>query len=123
MTNVSTERAARINCDEEERQRVGYDIRVGFRFANVGGKPSFRVAQVTCGDEKLAAITYAPSATISKINLGWLKRKEDDVLPGFILDLETGRWARGSKTLERVDESVADGDEMSRNQERVHSVC
>ncbi len=119
MTNVSTERAARINCDEEERQRVGYDIRVGFRFANVGGKPSFRVAQVTCGDEKLAAITYAPSATISKINLGWLKRKEDDVLPGFILDLETGRWARGSKTLERVDESVADGDEMSRNQERV----
>jgi len=32
---------------------------------------------------------------------------------------KTGRWARGSKTLERVDESVADGDEMSRNQERV----
>jgi superfamily II DNA/RNA helicase len=119
MTNVSTERAARINCDEEERQRVGYDIRVGFRFANVGGKPSFRVAQVTCDDEELAAITYAPSATISKINLGWLKRKEGDVLPGFVLDLETGRWARGSKTLERVDESAADADEMSRNQERV----
>ncbi len=119
MTNVATERAARINCDEEERQRMGYDIKVGFRFATVGGKPSFRVAQVFHENNEIATITYAPSATISKISLGWFRRKEDEVLPGFVLDLETGRWARGSKLVERDDESAPDEDEMTSRKERV----
>lgn len=119
MANVATERAARINCDEEERQRMGYDIKAGFRFAMVGGKPSFRVAQVFHENNEIATITYAPSATISKISLGWLRRKEDEVLPGFVLDLETGRWARGSRLVERDDESVPDEDEMTNRKERV----
>ncbi|NMB13325.1 MAG: DEAD/DEAH box helicase [Firmicutes bacterium] len=119
MVNVVTERAARINCDEEERQRVGYDVRVGFRFAEVGGRPSFRVAQVFSGDEELATVTYGPASTISKINLGWLQRKKDEHLPGFELDCETGRWARGSSTVEREDESSPDSDGLTDSRIRV----
>ena len=98
---------------------MGYDIKVGFRFATIGGKPSFRVAQVFHENNEIATITYAPSATISKISLGWFRRKEDEVLPGFVLDLETGRWARGSKLVERDDESAPDEDEMTSRKERV----
>jgi len=46
MQNVATRRRDRINSDEEERLRRGYEIRTGFRFAEPGGRPSVRTASV-----------------------------------------------------------------------------
>jgi hypothetical protein len=39
MENVSTRRRQRINSDEEERLRLGYEIKTGFRFAFKNGDP------------------------------------------------------------------------------------
>lgn len=38
IQNVSTKRKDRINCDEEERQRQGYEIKTGVRFADHDGR-------------------------------------------------------------------------------------
>src|SRR5690606_39180083 len=46
LENVSTRRRDRISSDEEERLRLGYEIRTGIRFAVRQGKPSFRSAVV-----------------------------------------------------------------------------
>src|SRR3989304_7497690 len=37
LQNVSTIRRGRINCDEEERLRMGFELRSGVRFAEYGG--------------------------------------------------------------------------------------
>ena len=39
LQNVATRRKDKINCDEEERLRLGYEIRTGIRFAERGGVP------------------------------------------------------------------------------------
>ena len=46
LQNVSTKRREKINCDEEERLRLGYQIQTAVRFAEQGGRPSFRTAVV-----------------------------------------------------------------------------
>ena len=50
LQNVTAKRADRITSDEEERQRIGYEIRSTFRFAKVNGEPDFRKAEVKVGD-------------------------------------------------------------------------
>src|SRR5690606_34824695 len=59
LENVATRRQDRINSDEEERFRLGYEIRSGVRFAVRSDRPSSRTATVTEGGEKLATLTYA----------------------------------------------------------------
>src|SRR5262249_25403902 len=39
LQNVATKRRDKINCDEEERLRLGYEIRTGVRLADQGGVP------------------------------------------------------------------------------------
>jgi hypothetical protein len=46
LSHVFARRRDRINSDEEERQRQGYDVWSSVRFADRGGKPSVRVAEV-----------------------------------------------------------------------------
>ncbi|HLH71037.1 MAG TPA: DEAD/DEAH box helicase [Candidatus Dormibacteraeota bacterium] len=94
LQNVSTRRRDRINCDEEERTRLGYELRSAVRFPTVRGRPAVETAEVHAGTERLARLTYAQAATIWRINLGWKQRREDQ--QGFLLDLETGYWKRAS---------------------------
>src|SRR5207244_4961612 len=46
LQNVSTRRRDRINSDEEERLRQGFEIRTGVRFAEENGRPRVRTASV-----------------------------------------------------------------------------
>ena len=39
LQNVATKRRDRINCDEEERVRLGYELRTGVRFAERHDRP------------------------------------------------------------------------------------
>lgn len=92
LEGVSLRRRDRITCDEEERMRQGYDIRTGLRILGPGGKPQCLSAEAVSPDgHLLARLTYAPAATIVRINLGWRKRRQD-ARPGFLLDLDKGRW-------------------------------
>ncbi len=94
MQNVSTRRRDRINSDEEERQRLGFDLKTGIRFATQGGVPSSRSAIVADGaGEPLVTLRYGNAATLWRINLGWRRRKRADHY-GFGLDLERGYWSK-----------------------------
>lgn len=105
LQNVATRRRERINSDEEERQRWGYEIRSGFRFTEHGGRPGQRTAEVSLADETLARLTYGHGATLWRINLGWRRRANPEV-HGFVLDVEKGTWSKQGNVLD-ADEDEA----------------
>lgn len=95
MQNVAARRVDRITSSEEERQRHGYDVLTGIRFADHGGGPVCRTSVLSEGGEQLLLLTHGDAATIRRVNLG-LKRRKRDTGPGFVLDLEKGLWGRES---------------------------
>jgi hypothetical protein len=110
LQNVVTKRRDRINSDEEERQRQGYDLRSAIRFSD---GPVRGDAQRQ--GEHLAALAYGHAATVWRINRGWRRRRSDaDV--GFVLDLERGYWASRPDATATEDD---DADPMSARQQRV----
>ncbi len=115
MRNVVARRRDRINSDEEERMRFGYELRTGVRFAERLGAVDKRVARLTtAGAGLLADLEYGHAATLWRINLGW-RRRADDAPPGYLLDEETGVWAR-SQSMEAAEgePDVSRGGKQSR---------
>jgi very-short-patch-repair endonuclease len=114
MTSVSTRRQDRINSNSEERQRRGYEIRTAYRWAEVDGRPSVRTATVADTTGQLVAeLGYGPTATITRVNVGWARRKDRNQY-GFLLDMERGQW------VPRPDEdSLSDDDPLSGRQKSV----
>jgi len=102
IQNVSTKRKDRINCDEEERQRQGYEIKTGVRFADHEGRPSYRRSTVEHPIEgSLAKLIYGNAATIWRINMGW---KRSDQQRGFVLDTERGYWGSNNAAIEQDED-------------------
>ena len=94
MQNVSTRRRDRINSDEEERMRMGYELMTGVRFARDGDQTGTRWRRSSAPmATELLRLTYGHAATLWRINLGWRRRKDKTVL-GFVLDTERGYWER-----------------------------
>ncbi|MHB1317954.1 MAG: DEAD/DEAH box helicase [Anaerolineae bacterium] len=113
MQNVSTKRRDRINCDEEERTRMGYDLVSTVRYAQKGGRDIVQRAAAKSDDgEVLLSLSYGHAATIWRINRGWRRRQKDSPL-GFVLDMERGYWQRNQD-----DEGDTD-DPLSPRTERV----
>ena len=105
MRNVVASRRDRINSDEEERMRIGYQVRTGVRFAERHGSVDKRVAQLkAAGAELLAEFEYGHAATLWRINLGW-RRRADDASPGYLINEETGVWARNQAAEPDPDNS------------------
>ncbi len=113
MQNVVAKRRDRISSDEEERFRLGYDIRTGVRFVKHDGHLSHRGAEVVVKGQVIAKLTYAQAAVLWRINLGWTRRKNKHQF-GFVLDIERGYWARN----EQMGEDDPD-DPLSPRTERV----
>jgi len=99
LQNVSTQRADRITSDEEERLRIGYELRTAIRFPERGGRPSFLTARAVGGNGVLATLSYGHAATLWRINLGWARRANRQQY-GFVLDTERGYWARNQADVE-----------------------
>ena len=112
LQNVSTKRRDKINSDEEERMRQGYEIITGVRFAEQGERPSYHSATIEKDGDELAKLTYGHSATLWRINLGWTRRKNKEQR-GFVLDVERGYWARSDQ------ENEDQADPLSPRTERV----
>jgi ATP-dependent helicase YprA (DUF1998 family)/very-short-patch-repair endonuclease len=91
LQNVSTKRRDRINSDEEERVRMGFELRTGIRFAERDGR-GMRIAHIVGGGTTWGKLAYGGAATLWRINLGWTRRKNPNQL-GFLLDTERGYWA------------------------------
>lgn len=113
MQNVVAKRREKINSDEEERMRLGYDLRTGLRYQDRDGALCCRYAEVVNGTASLAKLTYGHATSLWRINFGWKKRGED-APDGFVLDLERGYWET-IKAFEDQDEA----DQMSRKLQRV----
>lgn len=117
LRQVTARRRSRINCDEEERTRMGFDIRTTVRFAQRNDMPSFRKATIRFSDSTVfGEASYGDAATIYRINFGY-KRNKPEERKGFLLDLERGQWANekqlrdsknASSRFERVRPFVQD---------------
>ena len=106
MQNVATKRRDKINCDEEERLRLGYDICTGVRLAEQGGVPIQTTATVSCGEQNLARLTYGRAATLWRINLGWARR-QDRNQHGFVLDTERGFWSKNEQVEDDPEDPMS----------------
>jgi very-short-patch-repair endonuclease len=107
LQNVSTRRRDKINSDEEERQRQGYEIRTGVRFSpRQDGKLASFTAHVQSGEEQLAKLTYGQAATLWRINLGPTRRKKKEV-QGFVLDSERGYWGKEEESASDPDDPMS----------------
>jgi hypothetical protein len=96
LQQVITRPRMRISADEEERNRVGYELRTTYRFPlrpSPNGLVPGRLDAVVqdAHGEALADISYGDAAEIRVVNLGRRGRANKDVL-GFNLDLVKGRW-------------------------------
>ena len=101
LQNVTAKRADRITSDEEERQRIGFELQTTFRFADVDGRVDLRKSEVAAGERRVATLRYGDAAKIWRVNLGWRKRKNPNER-GFLLDVERGYWAT-NKDLDQAD--------------------
>ncbi|MFC3833956.1 MULTISPECIES: DEAD/DEAH box helicase [Deinococcus] len=92
MQSVATRRRERISSDEEERSRIGFEIRTGVRFATQGGQLR-RQRNAVLGAEgtELLSLTYGDSATLWRINLGHRNRKNKQDI-GYHINVHTAEW-------------------------------
>lgn len=107
LQNVVTRRRDRINADEEERLRLGYEIRTGVRFSERDGQMDVRTAIISDDEGDIARLTYAQTATLWRINLGWARRKNKQV-NGFVLDIERGYWGRNEQNEDDPDDPMSE---------------
>ncbi len=105
LQNVIAKRRDQINCDEEERFRRGYQIRNAVRFTSRSGKMASINTRIMQGKSCLATLTYADSATIWRINLGY--KSEDP--NGFQLNTERGMWEKSKEDQTQDDDSPLRG--------------
>lgn len=86
MPNVRTRRRERITSEEEERRRRGYDMTLHFQLTPPEGTSRLIETDVVAGGQALCRLTYAPAATLLRVNHG--ARSADR--PGFLVDFESG---------------------------------
>lgn len=111
LQNVVTRRRQRINSDEEERQRQGYQILTTMRFGPEGP----RRARVVADGEELVRLAFGQAASLWRFNLGWRRRRPEDP-EGFMLDTERGTWEKNPADL---DDPTDESETIGRRHQRV----
>ena len=93
MQNVSLQMNQRIICDEEERQRFGYQLVTAYHFPETSGDTGRKDAEVIDGESILLRLNYGDATDLYRINQGWAHQRQHQP-PGFNLDVEGGFWSR-----------------------------
>ena len=109
MQNVSTRRRDRINSDEEERLRLGYELRTGVRFADPPGPPLVRTAehaQRRRADRARSPTATPPRSGGSTSGAGGASKRNR---LGFVLDIERGYWGKDDDEQTDDDDVHDDG--------------
>jgi Lhr-like helicase len=110
IDNVETLPAERITANHEDRQRQGFEIQTVFAWPWRDGQMDVATSVASDAEGPILSLSYAPGATISRLNKGLRRRKDKSIL-GFMIDPTTGRWT-GSK--EEGDEDEPDKPERQR---------
>jgi superfamily II DNA/RNA helicase len=110
LQTVITRRRERISADEEERNRVGYELHTTYRYVPRGTHKGLSRAAVADADgtTPIAEVTYGDSAELRVTNLGRRNRANQN-LQGFWLDLVKGRWLSEVKGEQQVADSDDEG--------------
>ena len=120
IDQVSTRLAQRINSDEEERQRQGYEMLTAHRFASEGGRLRVETARFQEGGSTVLELKYGPAATLWRINLGWTRRKKKTIF-GFNIDVNTGEWSKDPQAAnDDEDDRLREGKTVQRVTPYVH---
>ncbi|WP_298347567.1 DEAD/DEAH box helicase [Ferrimicrobium sp.] len=112
LENVVTRRRERINSDEEERRRQGYQVKTSYRHAET----STLHGEVMIDEAVALRLTYGQATTLWRINQGW-RRRANQAEVGFGLDVERGYWA--SRPDEQAESAEADTDPINARMIRV----
>jgi hypothetical protein len=100
IDNVSTRLAERITANDEERQRQGFDLQTTFSFAR---STTWLDGEVLLGEDLVARLSYAGSATLRRLNKG-LRRRRNQSVNGFEIDPRTGYWRKSEDEGEDGDD-------------------
>lgn len=106
LANVSTRRRDRINSDEEERQRQGFEVISAVAFAGPPEHPTVHRTEATLDNQSILRLEFGPAATIWRINVGWRRRKRLDQ-QGFVLDTERGYWQKNDLDPDDSDDPLS----------------
>lgn len=110
LQTVLTRRRERISADEEERNRVGYELRTTYRFVPRAGHPGKTTATAaTAANDEVLDVIYGDSADVRITNLGRRTRKDAD-RHGFWLDTVKGRWL-SEKDAAQTDSQTEETDD------------
>jgi hypothetical protein len=108
MQTVSTRRRERISADEEERNRVGFELRTTYRFADAAGRPAVLDAGVLdAAGHEVAALRYGDSVQLRIVNLGRARRK-NPAERGFWIDPHAGTWLTEKRASDAQEWSDSD---------------
>jgi hypothetical protein len=92
IETVETRLVQRISMNDEERQRLGFDMQTSYVF-NGNDSRFYSSSNIILDEEKLGELLYAQAATVYKINKGW-KRRANKQLLGFFINPITGMWSK-----------------------------
>jgi len=116
LTGVKTRRTARITSDEEERLRLGYEMRTAYAFATGPEGPRRTRAAYGHDGTLIADGELALTATLWRFNIGWVRRKNKEI-HGFNLNTASGAWARNDQ--EPAADPEEEPDEAAATMQRV----
>lgn len=111
IETVETRPRMRISINDEERQKMGYELQTMFKV----NKKEITESEIIYNGESVAALMYAPSATLWRLNYGWNRRK-DKKTKGFFIDPLSGRWGKGDSVDNNDDDDNEDIDKNTRQQ-------
>lgn len=100
MSDMRTYEIDRINCEEEDRVSMGYDIKTYFSVK--GNHEKVITSIINHNEDQLLKLRYIPASTLLKINDKWRVRKNE---PGFLLDMKYGFWKK-EKDLDKEDHDI-----------------
>ena len=116
LQNVATQRRDKINSDEEERLKLGYEVVTSVRWPQRDGRTAGREGRVQSSEATaLARLRFAQAATLWRVNLGWRRRRPDRAA-GFTLDVERGFW---EKSDEEGDAAANQDDPFTQRKQKV----
>ena len=106
IETVETYPVERITVNDEERQRIGFEMQTTYSFDN-RSYGFITQSNILFEDEVLGELTYSQAATVWKINKGWKRRKNKNKL-GFSINPLNGYWSK-EDGLDPSDDGAMDG--------------